>query len=138
MVFKDIQDMKDEDLLDLSYNQKPKDDYSYLMNTTKPESSFDLGGGMYNMQLEQNLPQMKAQAAKVAGLAGSAAATPFMATPTGAAVLIGSQIAMQMAQQKAQAEQLKRQRDMEIAQQRSAGEERGFQTIMEGLRSALR
>ena len=98
-----------------------------------------LGVGNLSLQTQKVAPAVQAAKSGVdAGTVAGAAATPFMATPGGAAVLIGSQIAMQMAAQNAAANQAKRQRDMEIAQNKGAGEERGFQTIMEGLRSALR
>lgn len=123
MDFTTLQQMRDKDLMD------------EMMGITSPvHSSANIG--------LSGAVAPAVSASQKAGMdlatAGSAAATPFMATPGGAAVLIGSQIAMQMAAQNAAANQAKRQRDMEIAQNKGAGEERGFQTIMEGLRSSLR
>lgn len=71
------------------------------------------------------------------GTAGVAAA-PFLSTPVGAGVLVGSQLLQGYLAQQAQAEQAKRQRAIEIANQHSQGERQGIDQMLSTWRSALR
>lgn len=68
---------------------------------------------------------------------GSAAATPFLATPWGAAALIGGQLIGGAMQQSAQADQAKRQREMEIALNLGQSEQQGFRDIANIMKGAL-
>lgn len=66
------------------------------------------------------------------------AAIPFLSTPAGAGVLVGSQLLQGYLAQRAQAEQAKRQREIEIAQQHSQGERQGIDQMLGAWRNALR
>lgn len=69
--------------------------------------------------------------------ATSAAALPFLATPAGAGVMIGSQILSGYMQQRAADERARRERAASIAQEHGLQEQRGFQNLIDVYRSAL-
>lgn len=84
------------------------------------------------VQSEESAPS-----ANVAGMSGMAA-SPFMATPEGAAAMVGSQFLSQYLAQKAADEKARRDRAAQIAEQHSQGEQKGFDTLMQAYRGALR
>lgn len=106
------------------------DFYSYSM---RPSNRGTLTGSSGGYQA----PTETEQAAQTASMA-STAALPFMATPAGAAVAVGSQFLSQYLAQKAADERAKRQRAAEIAQQHSQGEQRGIDQLINVYRGALR
>ena len=98
------------------------------------QSNPDLGAAKYSSKIADQGASAEQNILK----ASSAAALPFMATPAGAGVLVGSQLLQGYLAQRAQAEQAKRQREMEIAQQHSQGERQGIDQMLGAWRSALR
>lgn len=98
------------------------------------QSQPDFGAAKYSSKIADQ--GMKGEQAILN--AGTAASVPFMATPAGAAVAVGSQLLQGYLSQKAQAEQAKRQREMEIAQQHSQGERQGIDQMLGAWRNALR
>ena len=83
-------------------------------------------------------PMQGEQAAEILGSGGSAAALPFMATPAGAAAVVGSQFLSQYLAQKAADERARRERSAQIAQEHGAAEQRGFDQLINVYRGALR
>ena len=77
-------------------------------------------------------------AASSVGTAGSAAALPFMATPAGAGVVVGSQFLSQYLAQKAADARQKRERAAQIAQEHGQAEQRGFDQLINVYKGALR
>ena len=63
---------------------------------------------------------------------------PFMATPVGAGVAVGSQFLSQYLAQKAADERAKRDRSVQIAQQHSQGEQQGIDQLIKVYQGALR
>ena len=94
-------------------------------------SSPSLGGAQYSSKIAKQ-GQQGMDAAFAASLGASAAG------PVGAGIAVGGQLLAQYMANKAQAEQAKRQRDMEIAQQHSAGERQGIDQMLSAWRGALR
>ena len=93
--------------------------------------------GQYMQQ--QPRMQAKAQPSAAPALQGvSAAATPFMATPAGASVLVGSQFASQLLAQRAAEAQRRRQGEIDIAQNRGNQEQNAMQAYINNIRGALR
>lgn len=74
---------------------------------------------------------------ELAGL-GGAAALPFMATPAGAAVVVGSQFLSNYLAQDAADKRAAKERRMQIAQQQGAGEQRGLENLMNAYRGMTR
>lgn len=112
----------------LTGNSDPINSYLQEIGSRGPDYSAKLGAG---------LPAMESQASKVAGMTG-AAALPFMMTPAGAAVAVGSQFASQLLAQKAADERAKREQSVQIAQQHGAGEQRGFENLINVYRGMTR
>lgn len=107
------------------------------------ESAFDLGATQTPNALAAtaaNEAQKKAVEQSIAtslGVGGTAAATgalPFLATPWGAAAMIGSQAVMQIAAQKAADARAKRQAIAQIEQNKGAQMGQGLDTILESYR----
>lgn len=71
-------------------------------------------------------------------LTSGAAAAPFMSTPAGAGIMVGSQFLSQYLAQKAADERARREREAQIAQQHGQSEQKGFDTLMQAYRGALR
>jgi hypothetical protein len=67
----------------------------------------------------------------------SAAAAPFMATPAGAAVAVGSQFLTQYLAQQAADARAKRERDAQIAQEQGRSEQSAYDRLTNVYRSAL-
>lgn len=67
-----------------------------------------------------------------------AAALPFMATPVGAAVAVGSQLLSNYLAQDAADKRAAKERRMQIAQQQGAGEQRGLENLMNAYRGMTR
>jgi len=95
-------------------------------------SSPSLGGAQYSSKIAKQ-GQQGMDAANAASLGASAAGGPV-----GAVIAVGGQLLAQYMANKAQAESAKRQRDMEIAQQHSAGERQGIDQMLSAWRGALR
>lgn len=115
---------------------------NYSLSGDQPEDSGldsflqDQAQQKYSQQLAANQPQMD-EVSKNVGMmkAGVTAATmPFMLTPTGAAVGIGSQLIMQKMAQDAADARAKRERAAAIAQQQGQSEQSAIQTMVNSMR----
>lgn len=95
-----------------------------------------LGGNNMSQQIQVN-PETSDTASKVSLMTG-AATVPFMSTPAGAAVMVGSQFLTQYLAQKAADERAKRDRAVQIAQQHGQDEQKGFDQLINVYRGALR
>ena len=100
-------------------------------------SSPSLGGAQYSSKIAKQ-GQQGMDAANAASLGASAAGGAMAGGPVGAGIAVGGQLLAQYMANKAQAEQAKRQRDIEIAQQHSAGERQGIDQMLSAWRGALR
>lgn len=100
-------------------------------------SSSPLGGAQHSAKIAQQ-GQQGMDAANAASLGSSAAGGAMAGGPVGAGIAVGGQLLAQYMANKAQAEQARRQRSMEIAQQHSAGERQGIDQMLSAWRGALR
>jgi hypothetical protein len=123
-------------------NEFAAPEQSYLYSSSE-EMGPKIGGlGDFDLQMSPEIaPQVQAaqnagnmKALQTAGTVGSAAALPFLATPWGAAALIGTQAIMQIKAQKAADERAKRQNLAQIEQNKGAQTSQSFDTILEGYR----
>lgn len=105
---------------------------SYLSGSSQAPS---YGGSAAQVTPAQVSP---AQAGASAMQKGSMAAAPFMMTPAGAALTVGSQFLSQYMAQKAADERAKRERMAQIAQEQGQGEQRGLEQLINVYRGALR
>lgn len=103
------------------------------------EPNYDIGARAINSKIQAQ-GQQGAQEAQMAGAlsAGSMGAGMAAGGPVGAGIAVGGQLLAQYMANQAQAEQAKRQRAMEIAQQHSAGERQGIDQMLSAWRGALR
>ena len=107
-----------------------EDFYSYSM---RPSNRGALTGSSGGYQA----PSQDEQTAKTLDTV-SKASLPFMETPVGAGVAVGSQFLSQYLAQKAADERAKRDRSVQIAQQHSQGEQQGIDQLINVYRGALR
>lgn len=101
----------------------------------------DFSGQAFQQHLAQknmmNSSPSAAETTAKTGQTAAMAATPFMLTPQGAAVGVGSQLVMGYLAQKAADERAKRERAALIAQQHGEQEQQGFNKLIDVYRGAL-
>lgn len=127
-------------------NQFAPPEQSYLYSDSEEMGSKIKPFGDFELQMapeiapkvQQAENQANANLLQTAGTAGTAAALPFMATPQGAAVLVGSQLLMNTMANKAANERQKRATEAEIAQTQGSQEQAALRSMIENLRGSLK